>query len=148
MSKSLHPNETNFRITALKTFEGREGIGYTCNLYLNDKKVGSVRDTANGGPVEFDIKEEAMIALKEEAKAFYGEDSHYDEDCYIEELTIMHEVNQSLKRKCKNKVYLKLVTDNEDTYTVINQKWQPQFEKQLKDRHGDDLVEIINLRFV
>lgn len=42
---------SNYSVAAVKTFNGREGRGYSCNLMLNGKKVAEVLDDANGGPL-------------------------------------------------------------------------------------------------
>lgn len=48
MTQSKH----TFTVKNIKTFTGREGYGYSCNLYLNNKKVAVVTDTADGGPLD------------------------------------------------------------------------------------------------
>ncbi len=48
MTQSKH----TFTVKNIKTFTGREGYGYSCNLYLNNKKVAVVTDNADGGPLD------------------------------------------------------------------------------------------------
>lgn len=37
----------------VKMFQGRDGVGLSCEMYVNDKKVCHVFDDANGGAVNF-----------------------------------------------------------------------------------------------
>lgn len=63
----------NFELKALKSFTGREGIGFTANLYFKNKKVGEVNDYADGAGTNFDwdykvsneIKEQAIVSVRD-----------------------------------------------------------------------------------
>ena len=47
----------DYSVKNIKSFQGREGYGYNCNLYRNGKKVAFCYDDASGGgmhPIEWD----------------------------------------------------------------------------------------------
>ncbi len=41
-----------YTVKNVKMFTGREGYGYSCSLYKDDKSIGTVTDTADGGPAD------------------------------------------------------------------------------------------------
>jgi hypothetical protein len=48
----------NFSVKNIKSFNGREGVGYSATLYLDGKKFAEILDDANGGEVDvhcFDV---------------------------------------------------------------------------------------------
>lgn len=49
-------------MNAVKTFLGREGHGYSCNLLLNQKKVAEVLCQADGGPTRFHWLDKKNVA--------------------------------------------------------------------------------------
>jgi len=41
-----------YTVKNVKSFMGREGYGYSCSLYKDGKNIGTVTDTADGGPAD------------------------------------------------------------------------------------------------
>lgn len=41
-----------YTVKNVKSFLGREGMGYSCSLYKDGKKIGTVTETADGGDVD------------------------------------------------------------------------------------------------
>lgn len=41
-----------YTVKNVKSFTGREGYGYSCSLYKDGKRIGTVTDTADGGPAD------------------------------------------------------------------------------------------------
>jgi len=41
-----------YTVKNVKIFMGREGYGYSCSLYKDGKNIGTVTDTADGGPAD------------------------------------------------------------------------------------------------
>lgn len=72
-------------------------------------------------------------------------------DYLIDHLVVEYQENKRLKRACKNKILLSLKSDS-DNYVVINMPYDKtsqgnQLRQDIRDRYGDDLLEIINERF-
>jgi len=47
-------NFGDYSVKSIKSFMGREGLGFNANLYRGKKKVAFLRDDANGGEVDID----------------------------------------------------------------------------------------------
>ena len=45
----------SYSVKAIKTFEGHDGFGFSCNLYENNKKIATVLDDGRGGQVRFNF---------------------------------------------------------------------------------------------
>ena len=41
-----------YTVKNVKSFTGREGYGYSCSLYKDGKRIGTVTDTADGRPAD------------------------------------------------------------------------------------------------
>lgn len=41
-----------YTVKNVKIFMGREGYGFSCTLYKNGERIGTVTDTADGGPAD------------------------------------------------------------------------------------------------
>jgi len=57
----------NFSVKNIKSFNGREGVGYSATLYLDGKKFAEIFDDANGGEVEvncFDYHSHTKVKIK------------------------------------------------------------------------------------
>lgn len=52
----------NYSVNAVKTFVGREGHGYSCNLLLYGKKIAEVLCQADGGPTRFHWVDNKSVA--------------------------------------------------------------------------------------
>jgi len=145
-----------YLVKNVKTFASREWGptgGFTCTLYDgNNKKVATVFEAGDGGEMKIDyVSGEAEAEFK---KSFAGKvdsscgvDTDYDAGIEIEELVSKYEVNKTFKRKCKKQTLYKLVGDDEETYRIAKVPFSDSIEKQMKEKLGDKLAEIINLRF-
>ena len=145
----------SYSVKNVKTFASREwgpNGGFTCTLYNGKTKVATVFEAGDGG--EMDVTYVSEDAEKEFAKSFegkvdssYGTDTKYDDGMMICELVGIYEVNKTFKRKCKKQTLYKLVGDDEETYRIAKVPFSDSIEKQMKEKLGDKLAEIINLRF-
>lgn len=60
------------QLKAVKTFVGTDGMGFSANIYLDNKKVGHVHDSAYGGCYDYDYDtKEGQEAVKEKIKEHY-----------------------------------------------------------------------------
>ena len=42
-----------YSIKNIQMCQGRQGIAYSCDLYKNSKKIGTLNNSANGGPTSY-----------------------------------------------------------------------------------------------
>jgi len=67
------------QLKSVKDFVGREGYGFSANIYLDNKNVGEVLDTANGsGEFEFHYKDKSQTEiLARLSKEYFKENPKY-----------------------------------------------------------------------
>lgn len=91
-------------LKAVKTFTTGDGLGFTSNLYIDNKKVGIAEDKGQGGEVEFHIlKPEHREEFSKRVKKYYEEnpaefDGEYD---FINELFEAWETEKQFKASAK-----------------------------------------------
>jgi len=150
-----------YSVKNVKSFEGREGLGFNCNLYRDDKKIGSCIDDASGGgmyPIDWDRK----LDYKKEQELF---DTHIkslpdvksdiggklftykmDEWGFVEELVANFEANRDLlkmQKQCRAKTLFRTSQHKKGQYVIINTPCTDGLRSKLKHKHGDD-IEIFN----
>jgi len=166
-----------YAVKNVKSFQGREGIGYECSLYRDGKRVATVVNTANGGETDFywkdmdksrvevavhDWKDEMRtILVTPEEKLLHEHTDHmfYDEsfgdkplrmgiDGYIDTLADTFEQNKTFKKWCRKQTCFRLKGDAKDSWRTINMKFSdPRVKPHLVNKHGEQLEEILNERF-
>lgn len=89
----------------VKTFTGREGHGFTANVYLNNKKVGMVADYANGGPLDIDIEPKHREAVMAEINAYLETEKTTvmldNEEDFFNALFTLYETEKTYKSNSK-----------------------------------------------
>ena len=84
-------NINGYTLKSVKNFMGREGYGFSANLYHNGKRIGEVTDTANGSG-------EIDIYLDMDCR-----DQHKNVDTdFLERLYLLHGQEKSFKAKTKS----------------------------------------------
>lgn len=142
-----------YTVKNVKTFVGHDGQGFNASLYCNGKKVATVVDTAFGGPIDFHFdKREDEQAYIDFCKSqpqveCYGTMLDMDTDIYVSELVNTFLENKELKRRCKKNTLVVTKDCEKDSFYVYKVVFNENIKKQLEEKHGDDLVEIINERF-
>ena len=146
-----------YTVKGIKSFQGMEGYGYECSLYKDGKRIGTVTDVADGGGMlQCNLKDGEEAALEAYCKTLPkhhfeadGKDHTFDVDpcIFVSELVDNFEEEKRHKRLCKTKtVYL--LHDSPESLWSIKRAYTEQVEQQLKDKHGDNLKEIINKRYI
>lgn len=105
-------------LKGVKPTLGREGYGFTANVYHNNKNVGSVADYGDGAIcLNISLQKGKEEELKEIAKAYYkkyptyGVGTHSDDfilTCFFQELHELKEHETTFKKNVK-KGYKKLL---------------------------------------
>jgi len=126
-------------LKSIKYMEGREGLSFNANLYVDKKKIGSVRDDGNGGEVDIWIdpsKHEQEKKLREWAKSlpditisdFGGYTFKSDLEQIVNELFEQH-----LKKKREAKMLRQskknILYGNEYSYRMVG--WKGKTLKQI-----------------
>ena len=137
-----------------------ETVAFTASLYINGKKAADVRNDGRGGdnhPWFFDREEEkefhefctTLPPIEDEWFAANGlELPAMNYDTFIGQLLEDWMVNDELKKVCKKKVAVVFKRHTEGEYSTIKGAYTPARAQQVRDHYGDELVEIINERFL
>jgi len=128
---------------------------FSATIYLDNKRVGTVRNSGRGGCNDYHWeKPEAGRQIEEFAKTlplpseYFSEGLPMDIDLFIDDLMEKHEENKQYKRSCKTKTLFRLEGQEKGVYYEIKIPYSTQVKLKLQEKHGDKLVEIINERFV
>lgn len=129
-------------LKAIKYFEGREGIGFNSNIYLNNKKIGTFSDYAFGAMEEysFDSKttKEQIQELRELAEQYFNDFPmylFYPQDKVVEflsEILKLKEIEDSFKKERKKN----------SECIIITGSFEKRTELQLSDVADEVIVSI------
>lgn len=160
-----------YTVRGIKSFQGREGYGYECSLYRDGKRIGKVVDTAHGGMVDFYLDKgekekldtycdaipkkkwdtDDHILSEEDFNKFYPDGFPTDCDSFLATMVDAFEYEkkeaQRYKRLCKTKtVYL--LKDSPESLWSIKSQYSEAVAERLRAKHGDNLKEIVNERYL
>ena len=152
----------DYSVKKVKSFMGREGCGFNCDLYRKNKKVASCIDDASGGEMYLywttDIEKEQKLLNKflatippvslgfMEGKALSP--VKVDKDLFIEELVNQWEREKDIKkmqRQCRTKTLFRLKGDTKGSYHILNAPHNEQTRQYLLRRHGKKVTEVFNV---
>lgn len=90
-------------LKSVKQFTGREGYGFSANVYLGSKKIGTAHDDASGGPMQIDISSDYTEQFGDIVKTYYDENpaTYMGEDMFIEELLELNFREKEFKKNSK-----------------------------------------------
>lgn len=145
--------KNSYSVKNVKTFTGNEGAGFECSLYKDGKRLGTVMDPATGGQSNFFISREEGKLLDAYCETLpripweiNSEGCKVDKDFFVGNLVASFLEEKNLKQKCKRKTIFTL--KDSDKYWSIKLVFSQQGKKHLMKKHGDNLKEIINERFI
>lgn len=87
--------DRSFAFTSMKTFNGREGEGYSATVTRDGKKVGEVVDEGNGGAPYLRLMHADREAFLAEAQSFFTDaDEWMAEETYCSILSMAADINR------------------------------------------------------
>ncbi len=154
--KIVDPLKKKYSIKNLKTFRGMEGTGVNSTLYENGKKLCDVDDDGNGGCLnfyEYSVEEKIEKELKNVGKVKYDETDTstftYDAEMFLNELIDRAIEDKQFKRKCKMNTLIVTTKCNRGQHIEFKMPFNTiTSRKLLEKRYGNELVEIINERYI
>ena len=69
-------------------------------------------------------------------------------DSFIGDLLTEWIENDDWKKACRKGLVFRVKSDNEDQYRTTKGKYSPELASAIREKYGDELVEIINERFI
>lgn len=150
-------NEQNLSLKNIKRFIGHDGQGLNANLYKGKKKICFILDLADGGPMDFQWINQAEEKLFEDSVKklgkyeYHGLEFEYKPNIFVDIwLNVIFREKQEKKLIKKNMVF-KLKSKPK---LLHSQKFQKHTKAefisiifQIQREFGDDLFEIINLKY-
>ena len=154
-------NFGEYSVKNIKSFQGREGYGFNCNLYRGKKKIAFCYDDASGGEVRIDWLtggynggEEGRL-LREHLASLPPVESEFDpnrplridEGWFITDCVSQWERDRDLRKmrkQCQTKTLFRLRGQGRGQYHILNVPCNEQTRNYLRQRHGEDVTEIFN----
>lgn len=105
------------QLKAVKRWEGMEGYGLSANLYIDNKKVGTVLDEGNGGMIFINVLREKQNLLDERRTKYFEKyppvsTSDTDEESFIYELIYKTEDESDFKKFVKRGYPIMVATEH------------------------------------
>lgn len=173
----MKKDRKGYEVKNVKTFKGMEGAGgYSCTLYKDGKRIAECIDDDSGGEImvryfDFNVPKIEMERVNfrgdkftykatPEEKAFLeyiislgsyeclGSEFNYCEHTVIDEMVNEFLDNKRFKQQCKKKTLFSLKSDEEGQHWVLDAPYEERVRIHLLEKHGDNLDEIINMRFL
>jgi len=163
-----------YSVKNIKSFTGREGLGFECTLYKDGKKIGTVTDTANGGEVDFyldkgeedklraycktlprtyydDVKNTTSLTKKQFEK-FWKEGREIHAGDFVTALVEKWENDKRQKaqrrRWCKRETVFRIEGDKKGNYRTISQPYDIKIKAHLMQKYKGQGLVIVNEEFV
>lgn len=144
-----------YEVKNLKTFKGMEGVGgYNAVLCRQGKKIAEVINDDSGGETMWSrLSAEEDQKLKNLCAAVPAEDYEgikieCDRNIFIDALINDTEDKRYWKRMCSKHACVILKTHKLGEYLKYKDPYTPELAKLIRKRLGDNLLEIINERFL
>jgi hypothetical protein len=134
-----------------------ETTAFTATLYIDGAKVAYVKNEGTGGDnhprfMDRELEKEFHEFCKSLPPEYLDDDD--DEpypmtyDSFIGQLLTEWISNDDWKKACKKGLVFRLKNDNGDQYRKTKGKYSPELASAIRERYGDDLIDIINERFI
>lgn len=153
----------------VKTFGGMENPGWSCDLLLEGKKIGSATERGIGADVELDIKKPEdhkrlhehcldlykaagkNLDLLDTVKPFNGYASDFLVECAVGPLVSQFEQDKKIKGWCRTQIVFQTAEGHRlepHKYRTIKKKYDPSVDRaEMQKRYGADVI-ILNDRFL
>jgi hypothetical protein len=138
-----------YTLKGLKSWRGREGYGFQVKLVSDGKVIAEVTDDANGGPIRWDIRDQAAMRTFGVAHGMvFTNLSGWEKELEVEEVyaTAICEMVDALenaqrhkkqvRRWCKTETLFRLPDDKEGAYRTIKAVYAPPVRKFILQKYG------------
>lgn len=135
----------DYTVKNVKTFQGMEGMGFSCSLYKATKKIATVTDSAWGGEYEYywdDPTQEAILTAYLQTLPQASEELYdlWAMDTFLGSLVDEYENAKRLRAMCRKSWVFASLTDPEKLHV-----WDKKFPKEaIIAKFGDKIGECLN----
>ncbi len=130
-----------------------ETTAFTGSLFIDGKKAADAKNDGQGGSNFLRFKErDVEKAFYVYAKSLPPDVSQYGElpmdgDFLISTMVEKIADEKDWQRRCRTKTWVKLTSHGPDDYITYPRPYDAKLGTMIREKHPNDLVEIINERF-
>jgi hypothetical protein len=140
-----------------------ETTAFTATLYIDGAKAAYVKNEGTGGDnhprfMDRELEKEFHEFCKSLPPHYLYDDDDPTKvidgpfpmtyDGFIGDLLTEWISNDDWKKACKKGLVFRVKSDNEDQYRTTKGKYSPELASAIREKYGDDLIDIINERFI
>ena len=134
-----------------------ETTAFTATLYIDGAKAAHVKNEGTGGDnhprfIDRELEKEFHEFCKSLPPEYLDDDDDdpypMTYDSFIGQLLTEWISNDDWKKACKKGLVFRLKNDNGDQYRTTKGKYSPELASAIREKYGDDLIDIINERFI
>ena len=155
----------NAELRKVKEYAGlsHDSIAFNAELWIDGTLAAHVEDDGHGGSVffryvdrnhgksEFETAFDAWVAAMPPTPADddFGP-MDMDAELWVGQELDRINLEKTLQRKCSRNTLIRMVGDSDTEFRSFKpaRKYSPAFAAQLRERHGENLLEILNERFI
>ena len=136
---------------------------FTATLYIDGKKAAYVKNEGRGGDnhprfMDRELEKEFHEFCKTLPEHYLYDDDDPTKvidgpfpmtyDGFIGDLLAEWISNDDWKKACRKGLVFRVKSDNEDQYRTTKGKYSPELASAIREKYGDNLIDIINERFI
>ena len=139
-----------------------DSIAFNAELWIDGKLAAHVEDDGHGGSVffryvdrthgksKFETAFEAWLSAMPPVPCDDFGPMDMDSELWVGQELDRINLEKTLQRKCARNTLIRMVGDLDTEFRSFKpaRKYSPAFAAQLREKHGDKLIEILNERFI
>jgi hypothetical protein len=134
----------NVTVKNSKKADGRDGLMWSCDLYIDGVKAAHVYNQGNGGMTFFQWDNPT---LGKSFESFAQTTPHGSGEMLVSDLCDKLDTQKMLKRLCKNKTVVKMKKNKEGEYSIWNVPFTQQVKEKILQANGDQVIEFMNEKY-
>ena len=154
----------NAELRKVKEYAGlsHDSIAFNAELWIDGTLAAHVEDDGHGGAVffryvdrnhgksEFETAFEAWLSAMPPVPCDDFGPMDMDSELWVGQELDRINLEKTLQRKCARNTLIRMVGDLDTEFRSFKpaRKYSPAFAAQLREKHGDKLIEILNERFI
>ena len=148
---------SDWSVKGVKFMKGHDADSMECSLYYKGKRVATVWDDSWGGGFQYTPvkgQQKTVELFHKFAHQFTVPSEYFDKgmtynmDIVVDILVNHFEEEKQIKRWCKTKTIFTLKGDEKGSYRSFNNKFNDKLFDHITNKYGDQLGEILNMRYV
>lgn len=121
----------------IQHMEARNGTAFSANIYVDGKKVGSVRDEGFGGELIIEIPKEQVDAIENHMNTLPNAKEDYlnSVEVFLSDLVLGELDNRDFKKLLRKPLYI--MGDGKSVGEFRKLKWNPETKARLEAKYPE-----------